>query len=116
MTIKWNTPASTEKYYDTDYEEIFFIHGCVGICTEFLIQFLDTSVDIMVILSYSRIILGELNSLSSLYSYANEPYTNWCSFCCILIFIELLEYNHIQQIKMAANRTIKMGDENCRGN
>jgi hypothetical protein len=33
-----------------------------------------------------------------------------------LIFKKLLEYNHIQQIKVAANRTIKMGDENCRGN
>ena len=99
-----------------DYEEVFFIHGCVGICTEFLIQFLDTSVDIMVILSYSRIILGQLNSPSSL--YANESYTNWCTFCYeyILIFTKLLEYNHTQQIKMAANRTIKMGDEKCRGN
>ena len=96
-----------------EYEEIVFIHGCVCFCTEFLIQFLATSVDIMVILSYSRIILEQLNSSSSL--CANESCTNWCTFCHILIFAKLLECNYIHQIKISANRTIKLGDENCRG-
>jgi hypothetical protein len=53
----------------------------VGTCTEFLIQFLDTSVDIKVILSYSRIILRHLNSLFSL--YADESYIRLCTFCFI---------------------------------